>query len=54
LQQISTKDYDIVKFAHTFYFNDKFQTQQTAVDLSNIQSAKSESDRKTGLQIRRM
>jgi len=26
LQQISTKDYDIVKFAHTFYFNDKCQT----------------------------
>jgi len=21
LQQISTKDYDIVKFAHMFYFN---------------------------------
>jgi len=23
LQQISAKDYDIVKFAHTFYFNDQ-------------------------------
>jgi len=26
LQQISTKDYDTVKFAHTFYFNDQRQT----------------------------
>ena len=26
LQQISTKAYDIIKFAHTFYFNDQCQT----------------------------
>jgi len=41
LQQISTKDCDIVKFARTFYFNDQCPTvsQQTAVDLSKIQPA---------------
>ena len=26
LQQISTKDYDIVKFVHTFYFNYQCRT----------------------------
>ena len=42
LQQIFTKDFDIVKFAHTFCFNDQCQTVsavRTAVDLSKIQNA---------------
>jgi len=51
LEQISTKDYDIVKFAHTFYFNDQCQTVsgqqliflQFSLPLSII---KSKSDRK--------
>jgi len=59
LQQISTKDYNIVQFAHTFYFNNQCQTvsEQPLIFLKfnlPLSVIKSESDRKTGLQIRRM
>jgi len=48
LQQNSTKDYDIVKFAHTFCFNDQCQTvsRQQLIFLKFKTKIKSESVRK--------
>jgi len=50
LQQISTKDYryDIIKFAHTFYFNDQCQTvsRQQLIFLKFKTKIESESNRK--------
>jgi len=48
LQQISTKDYNIVKFAHTFYFNDQCQTvsRQQLIFLNFKTKIKSEFDTK--------
>jgi len=50
LQQLSTKNYNIVKFVHTFYFNDQCQTvngQQLIFLKFNLPQSviKSESDR---------
>jgi len=51
LQQISMKDYDIVEFAHMFYFNDQCQivSRQQLIFLKcnlPLSIIKSESDRK--------
>jgi len=48
LQQISTKDYDIVKFAHTFCINDQCQTVsgQQLICLKFKTTMKSKSVRK--------
>jgi len=48
LQHISTKDYDIVKFAHTFCFNDQCQTVsgQQLIFLKFKKKIKSKSVRK--------
>jgi len=48
LQQISMKDYDIVKLAHTFYFNNQWQTvsRQQLIFLKFKTKVESESDRK--------